>query len=158
MGVGSHKEGNRAGQHGAHYPHAKADGSPEKAEVWNLVTIHYLFLWKSFGFEVSTVVMSQSSQKWLLLWKRGNACESSNLNMPPGMWWCCGLDIAYPHAVAHNYRVMMTINSVNPDVWGFDSISLVICCTDLAFPLSMCANWWVAWEWGAYFSLILEVL
>jgi len=33
MGIGSHKEGNRSGQHGVHYPHAKPDGSPEKDEV-----------------------------------------------------------------------------------------------------------------------------
>lgn len=33
MGIGSFKEGNRAGQHGVMYPHAKADGSPEKDEV-----------------------------------------------------------------------------------------------------------------------------
>jgi len=33
MGVGSHKEGNRAGQHGVHYPNAKPDGSPEKEEA-----------------------------------------------------------------------------------------------------------------------------
>lgn len=32
MGVGSFKEGNRAGQHGAKYPQGKPDGSPEKAE------------------------------------------------------------------------------------------------------------------------------
>lgn len=33
MGVGSFKEGNRAGQHGVKYPQVKPDGSPEKAEV-----------------------------------------------------------------------------------------------------------------------------
>lgn len=33
MGIGSFKEGNRAGQHGLIYPHAKADGSPEKDEA-----------------------------------------------------------------------------------------------------------------------------
>ena len=33
MGVGSYKEGNRAGQHGLKYPQGKPDGSPEKAEV-----------------------------------------------------------------------------------------------------------------------------
>lgn len=32
MGIGSLKEGNRAGQHGVRYPQAKPDGSPEKAE------------------------------------------------------------------------------------------------------------------------------
>ncbi|KAG0570953.1 hypothetical protein KC19_6G200500 [Ceratodon purpureus] len=33
MGVGSFKEGNRAGQHGAKIPQGKPDGSPEKAEA-----------------------------------------------------------------------------------------------------------------------------
>jgi hypothetical protein len=32
MGIGSLKEGNRAGQHGVRYPQAKPDGSSEKAE------------------------------------------------------------------------------------------------------------------------------
>lgn len=33
MGIGSHKEGNRAGQHGVRYPNLKPDGSPEKEEA-----------------------------------------------------------------------------------------------------------------------------
>lgn len=75
-----------------------------------------------------------------------------------GMWWCCGLDIVYFYVVVYNYRVMMIINLVNLDVWGFDLISFVICCIDFVFLLLMCVNWWVVWEWGVYFFLILEVL
>jgi hypothetical protein len=42
MGVGSLKEGNRAGQHGAKYPQGKPDGSPEKAEVCTSFFHHLL--------------------------------------------------------------------------------------------------------------------
>lgn len=37
MGVGSFKQGDRAGQQGMRVPHAKADGSPEKIEVRALI-------------------------------------------------------------------------------------------------------------------------